>query len=175
MCHTEASHTLFNEDSLLLQIPQSFCYISPVNYCWSLNSDWLDSPFGVKSHHRLLSGQCNGYSLVSYPNLVKFIKANARRKVKWCGQDLSPQRGLEGWYALIAAWGHGLLVCFIFNKFVFIQSLVHSNANPITKGLSLYSIYDDQIVEKIQANKEGKEWERQEKISMYCHPTLENY
>lgn len=54
-----------------------------------------------------------------------------------------------------------VLVCFIFNKFVFVQSLVHSNANSITKGLkkrtSLYSIYDDQIVEKIQANKERNE------------------
>lgn len=62
----------------------------------------------------------------------------------------------EGWRVDVPR-GHVLLVCFIFNKFVFIQSLVHSNANPITKGLSLYSIYDDQIVEKIQANKEGNE------------------
>ena len=67
---------------------------------------------------------------------------------------------------MIVARGRVLLVCFIFNKFVFIQSRVHSNANPITKGLSLYSIYDDQIVEKIQANKEKKRMrkkKRQEK------------
>lgn len=135
MYHTKASHTLYNGDSLLLQIPQASCYIPPADYCWSLNADWLDSPFGVKLHHRLLSGQCNGYSLVSCPSLVKFIKANVRGKVKWCGQVLSPQRGLEGWCALIAAQGRVLLVCFILNKFVFIQSLVHSNANPTTKGL----------------------------------------
>lgn len=154
---------LFNEDSHLLQIPQASCYVISSRLLLKFEF-WLAwFTFGVKLHHRLLSGQCNGYSLIICPPVVKFIKANVRKKVKWCGQDLSPQRGLEGWYVLVAAWGR-VLVCFIFNKFVFIQSLVHSNANSITKGLkrrtSLYSIYDDQIVEKIQANKERNKWER---------------
>jgi hypothetical protein len=58
------------------------------------------------------------------------------------------------------------------------------HTTPITKDLkrctSLYPIFDDQIVGKIQANKGETEWEQKRyrrKLSyrVYYHPTLENY